>query len=113
MDACPYCGCEKYTIETFNQVEMKKCQSCGAFFEDVGREFPYESFVPVCERNANGEYPFCPKCGYKKIKYLSMDELMVRGSLAASLLAGEPYERYSFLRGRYECLNPQCRYRWN
>lgn len=56
-------------IETVNQVEMKKCHNCGSFFEDVGREFPYESFTPVCERDANGEYSFCLKGGNKEIRY--------------------------------------------
>lgn len=113
MGTCPYCGGDQFTVETVNQVEMKKCQRCGAFFEDIGREFPYQSFTPLCERDANGAYPFCPKCGCKEIRRLSLDECMIRGNFFAALLAGEPFERNAMLRGRYECRNPKCRHRWN
>ncbi len=113
MKQCPYCGCEEYEIETVNQAEMKKCSACGAFYEDAGAEFEINSFVPVYERDSDGKYPGCPKCGCRDIRRLTMDELLVRGNIVAAVIAGEPHELNPLLLGRYECRNPDCRHRWN
>lgn len=113
MKQCPYCGCEEYEIETVNQAEMKKCRACGAFYEDAGAEFEINSFVPVYERDSDGRYPGCPKCGCRDIRRLTIDELMVRGNPIAAVVTGVPHELNPLLHGRYECLNPDCRYRWH
>lgn len=113
MNRCPYCGEEQYETETINQVALKRCKACGAYYEDAGEEFEINSFAPVYERDQNGRYPGCPKCGYMDIRRLTMEELAVRSSVVAAAIAGEPYEHSAFLHGRYECQNPKCRHRWN
>lgn len=92
MGRRPYCKSREYEIDTVNQVKMKKCSSCGAYYEDVGEKIPGESFVPLCEPDASGVYPFCPRCGSCDIKYLKADEVMIRSSRLAALLAGMPYD---------------------
>lgn len=111
MEKCPYCGGDDFEIEMVNQVEVKKCKRCGSYVEDVGNEFPWQSFVPLCERDANGRYPFCPKCGCKNIRRLTVSENMIRGNLLAALITGESY--VSGRARRYECQNPKCKYSWN
>ena len=112
MERCPHCGGTEFEVETVNQVEVKKCRTCGAYVEDAGREFPWNSFVPQCERDESGRYPFCPKCGCREVRRLSVEGRMVRSNLLAALIAGEPYERQAMGR-QYECQNPKCRYRWD
>ena len=113
MKQCPYCGSSSYEVETVNQAKMKKCRTCGAYYEDVGEAFEINTFVPVYERDGNGVYPGCPKCGCREVRCLSAEELLIRGGLLTSLIAGEPHERAPFLLGKYECQNPACRYRWD
>lgn len=113
MEQCPYCKSTLYELVTVNQVKMKKCSSCGACYEDAGEPFEINTFVPVYERDENGNYPGCPKCGCRTVRRLKVDEMLIRGGLMTALIAGEPYERNSLLRGKYECQNPECGYRWD
>lgn len=116
MEKCPYCGSALYENETVNQVEIKRCKSCGAYYEDVGKEMPWsddiDAFVPVYERDLHGEYPGCPKCGCRKFRKVTNGDRILRRSLLASELLGIPWEPKSVLWRKYECLNPSCGYRW-
>lgn len=117
MEQCPYCGSAVYENETVNQVEIKKCKSCGAYYEDAGKEMPWsediDAFVPVYERDSHGEYPGCPKCGSRKFREVTRGDRVLRHSLLASELLGVPWEPASVVRRKYECLNPSCGYRWS
>lgn len=113
MEQCPYCKSTQYEIETVNQVEMKRCCSCGAYYEDAGEPFEISTFEPVYERDENGHYPGCPKCGCLKVRHLTVQEMAIRGGLLTALIAGEPYQRGSVFLGEYECQNPACGYRWD
>lgn len=116
MEKCPYCGSGLYEYETVNQVEIKKCKSCGSYYEDAGKEMPwhedYDGFVPVYEKDVHGEYPGCPKCGSRKFRELTSGERIIRGSEIGSWLLGFPWESKHVARRRYECMNPECGYRW-
>lgn len=90
MEQCPYCKSTLYELVTVNQVKMKKCSSCGACYEDAGEPFEINTFVPVYERDENGDYPGCPKCGCRKVRRLKVDEMLIRGGLMTALIAVSP-----------------------
>lgn len=114
MDNCPSCGSEQYQIEEVNGTKIKKCCSCNTFYEDMGDVFEIHSFAPVYERDRNGQYPGCPKCGCREIHNLTDSELVIRGNPLAAFLFREPHLSFSRLSPpKYECTNPECRYIWN
>ncbi|MDD2972652.1 MAG: zf-TFIIB domain-containing protein [Lachnospiraceae bacterium] len=113
MKQCPNCGSAAFEIQEMNGVELKKCSTCGAYYEDAGKDFEINSFVPVYERDSNGKYLGCPKCGCKEVHEISYQEACIRSTMGSALLSGQRYLPFKLIPPRYECTNPKCQYTWS